>query len=124
MDISPLCRALALHEIFDQRGAVQAGSALPLGVVEDAWATIGLRRSDLTDALNDIRAHGEFALEDCGVATFIVLTAVGFERAQRDLSSLAEIEELQMAYEVLACARNRERYGPAFGRRQNDGRAN
>lgn len=120
MEITPMCRALALHEVFDAHG-VGAGGTLPLAQIERAWASNGLRHCDLVEALAEARVTGEFAAGDSGDgACHVMLTERGFEQAQRDLSSLRQIEELIRAYAVLGYLRKRRPQGPAFGRRRDD----
>lgn len=119
MQITPMCKALALHEIFESHGIV-AGGGLSWGQIEDAWRATGLRETDLEDALVDLRSRGEFELLDAAEGPQVVLTEAGFRQAQRDLSDLAEIEALILAYASLALLRRRSPQGAARGRRRED----
>lgn len=119
MRITPLCRALALHEIFDQAG-VAAGGSLLLSDVALAWSRSGLRRGDLTTALAEAEHTGEFVTRAFADGDVVVMTALGHDRAQRDLSSLIDIEELVQAYVALGELRRRSPDGPAYGRRAED----
>jgi hypothetical protein len=119
MQITSMCKALALHEIFDDRDVGPRG-CLPLSEIETAWRVTGLRRDDLVAALADARVTGEFAVHESGDVCRVVLTEVGYERSQRDLSSLRDIEELVEAYSMLNQTRERRPTGAAFGRRTAD----
>jgi hypothetical protein len=119
MEITPMCKAVALHEIFDKR-EVGAGGSVPLAEVEQAWARTGLRASDLRDALADARVTGEFDLAGDGPAAQVKLTELGYAHAQRDLSSLCDIEALIGAYETLRVVRSRHPLGTSYGRRRDD----
>jgi hypothetical protein len=119
MQITPMCKALALHEIFDSN-AVEPGGALSREVLADAWQSTGLRQADLDDALADLRSRGEFEVFDEPDGTLVVLTEAGFRQAQRDLSDLAEIEALIRAYATLALLRRRRPQGAGGGRRRSD----
>lgn len=119
MQISPLCKALALHEIFDERG-IAAGGYVPLSEIERAWRATGLRKVDLSETLTEARVTGEFAVEDGVDGHVVVLTELGFEHAQRDLSTLREIDDLIRAYATLSLLRRRKPVGYAHGRRRSD----
>jgi hypothetical protein len=120
MRVTAMCKALALHEIFDQNGIAAAGGALKLSEVEQAWQTFGLRRTDLRDTLADARASGEFALAEGPEGPQVVLTERGYEHAQRDLSTLSDIDELIQAFALLSFARRRKPRGVNYGRRKDD----
>lgn len=119
MPITPLCRELALAELFQHFEPAPAQGLL-VHALERLWEHTGLRRADFESALREALQGGHYTEQQTEHGR-LILRRDAAEPAAPAGGTLRQIEERAQALETLAHTRARRRrgYRPG-GRRQDD----